>query len=202
MPAGQSAIYYLSGASREALDREPRLELFRKNGVEVLYLYDMADEFVLESLGDYKEKKLVSADNVNPDDLNEIENAADSSDEDEDGDTESPADISAVIGRFKGVLGDRVIDVRVSERLVKSPACMMNKSSVFPKRVMELNAKHSLIKSLATIIAKDPTSDFVDRACEQLFEGCMLLDGYLNDPHTFIERVNQVLDEAASQRST
>ena len=214
MRAGQSAIYYLSGASREALDREPRLELFRKHGVEVLYLYDPADEFVLESLGDYQEKKLVSADNANPDDLAGIEGPDDSSAEDED---EAADDIGAVIDRFKEILGDRVIDVRVSERLVESPACivggdevsghmekmirMMNKSTDFPKRIMELNAKHSLVKSLAKLIGNDPTNDFVERACEQLFEGCMLLDGYLTDPHTFIERVNQVLDEAASQRA-
>ena len=70
MPEKQAAIYYLTGASRDALDRDPRLELFRKNGIEVLYLYDMADEFVLSSLGKYKDKDLISADHVKPEDLN------------------------------------------------------------------------------------------------------------------------------------
>jgi molecular chaperone HtpG len=213
MPSGQSAIYYLSGPSREALDRESRLELFRKNKVEVLYLYDMADEFVLESLGNYQEKKLISADNANPEDLGQIEGGGDLENEKSEEDQEPTADISSVIARFKAVLGDRVIDVKTSERLVNSPACivggdevsghmekmirMMNKSTDFPKRIMELNAKHSLIQSLAKIISDDPSNDFIDKACNQLFEGCMLLDGYLTDPHTFVERMNDVLDDAA-----
>ena len=69
MPEGQSAMYYLTGASREALDRDPRLELFRKQNIEVIYLYDAADEFVLSSLGKYKDHDLVSADHAKPDDL-------------------------------------------------------------------------------------------------------------------------------------
>jgi molecular chaperone HtpG len=216
MPEGQTAIYYLSGASREALGRDSRLELFRQGGVEVLYLYEMADEFVLDSLGDYKEKKLISADNVNPDDLKSIEGAKKDDPKPEEDDNETPTDIGAVVERFKKVLGDRVIDVRVSERLVDSPACivgdeevsghmekmmrMMNNSAEFPKRIMELNPKHTLIKNLATLLKDDAANEFVDRACEQLLEGCMLLDGYLTDPHTFVERVNLVLDETARQR--
>ena len=105
--------------------------------------------------------------------------------------------------------------MRVSERLVDSPAClvgddnqlsghmekmmrMMNQTEEFPKRVMEINAQHSLMQRLAeltSINAKDP---FVETACEHLFEGCMLLDGYLTDPHKLVRRMNQVLNDAAS----
>ena len=60
MKEGQKGIYYLSGPSREALERDPRLELFRKKGAEVLYLYDLADEFVLGSMGKLDERDLVS----------------------------------------------------------------------------------------------------------------------------------------------
>jgi molecular chaperone HtpG len=104
--------------------------------------------------------------------------------------------------------------VRASERLVDSPAClvgednqlsshmekmmrMMNKTDDLPQRVLELNADHSLIKSLAQMIGDDDKASFIETACEQLFEGCMLLDGYLTDPHTLVERMNKVLDEAA-----
>ena len=215
MPEGQAAIYYLSGASREALDRDPRLELFRKNHVEVLYLYDFADEFVLSSLGKYREKKLISADHVKPDDLS-IGSDRDSEkvSETEQTDEDSKPDVQPVIDRFKQILGERVIDVRASERLVDSPACLvgddsqlsghmekmmrlMNKSEDLPKRVLEINPVHSLIKSLSQLIGHDANDLFVATACEQLFEGCMLLDGYLTDPHTLVERMNKVLDEAA-----
>jgi len=216
MPEGQSAIYYLSGPSREALDRDPRLELFRKNKIEVLYLYDPADEFVLGALGDYKEKKLVSADQAKAEDL-QLDKESDEeeqSDESDESKKDEQPDIQPVIDRFKEILGERVIDVRTSERLVDSPAClvgddsqlsshmekmmrMMNKADDLPKRVLELNPNHSLIKSLAQMIGDDGKASFVETACEQLFEGCMLLDGYLTDPHTLVERMNQVLDQAA-----
>ena len=216
MPEGQKAIYYLSGASREALNRDARLELFRKNKVEVLYLYDAADEFVLSSLGKYKELDLVSADHARPEDLKFGESSADDKDDSKD-DAEASSDAQLVIVRFKDILGDRVSDVRMSERLVDSPAClvgddnqlsshmekmmrMMNKTDEMPKRVLEINAGHPLIQRLATMLEKDAKAPFVETACEHLFEGCMLLDGYLTDPHKLVDRMNQVLADAASRQ--
>ncbi len=215
MPEGQAAIYYLSGASREALDRDPRLELFRKNEIEVLYLYELADEFVLGSLGDYDGKRLISADHVKPEDLN-LRKDQDSGEagETQEAADESKPDVQPVIDRFKQILGERVIDVRASERLVNSPACLVgddnqlsghmekmmrlwNKSDDLPKRVLEINPHHGLIKSVAGMISRDANDPFIETACEQLWEGCMLLDGYLTDPHTLVERMNKVLEEAA-----
>ena len=218
MPEQQTGIYYLSGASREALDRDPRLELFRKNQVEVLYLYELADEFVLSTVGEYKEKKLISADQVKPEDLKSVsgESETEASDESSESDKEdSPPDIHKVIDRFKEILGDRVTDVRTSERLVDSPACLvgdddqlsghmekmmriMNKSADLPKRVLELNPRHSLIENLNRLVSGSEKEDFVRAACEQLFEGCLLLDGYLSDPHQLVERMNHLLDEASA----
>lgn len=220
MPEAQAAIYYLTGPSREALDRDPRLELFRKHDIEVLYLYDMADEFVLSSLGKYKEKELLSADHVKPEDL-QLGDAKPDKDADQDRDTAKAADrdVQPVIDRFKEILGDRIIDVRVSERLVDSPAClvgddnqlsghmermmrMMNKTEELPKRVLEINAGHSLIQQLAKLTSQDPQNAFVETACEHLFEGCMLLDGYLTDPHKLVGRMNDVLNDAAATQGT
>lgn len=218
MPEGQVAIYYLSGPSREALDRDPRLELFRKNKIEVLYLYDLADEFVLSALGDYKEKKLVSADQVKAEDLQlDKQKASDEekADESDKSKEDEQPDIRPVIDRFKEILGERVVDVKASARLVDSPAClvgedsqlsshmekmmrMMNKADDLPKRILELNPNHPLIKNLSRMAGENDKASFVETACEQLFEGCMLLDGYLTDPHTLVERMNKVLDQAAS----
>lgn len=215
MPAEQKDIYYLSGPSRAALLRDPRLELFRKRGIEVLYLQDMADEFVIGSAGDYEGKHLVSADQVKAEDLKGIgkDDAADKPE-----DSANKADIGVLIARFKEILGTRVTDVRTSERLVDSPAClvsdsqqpsghidklmrMMNKSTDLPQRVMELNPSHPLIKNLAEITAKNSQDPFLERAAEQLFEGSMLVDGYLTDPHKLVERMNQILEDAAKAKS-
>lgn len=215
MPVGQKAIYYLTGPSRDALDRDPRLELFRKNKIEVLYLYDAADEFVLSSLRKYKEKDLVSAEHAKPEDLKFAESNTEDSEESTKPET-TDADVQPVIDRFKEILGERVLDVRVSERLVDSPAClvgddnqlsshmekmmrMMNKNEELPKRVMEINASHDLIQRLANLVSNEQKKDFVETACEHLFEGCMLLDGYLTDPHRLVGRMNEVLTEAANR---
>ena len=96
----QKAIYYLSGPSRESLDRDPRLELFRKRGVEVLYLYDAADEFVLSSLGKYKDHDLVSADRVKPEDLKGAAEQDESDDAKKDDDSNADQrDVQIVVDR-------------------------------------------------------------------------------------------------------
>jgi molecular chaperone HtpG len=215
MSGEQKAIYYLSGASRAALLRDPRLELFRKRGIEVLYLWDMADEFVLANLGKYADKPLVSADQVKPDDLKNVGSRPDAEKPEVAG---KEAAIGLLVARFKELLGDKVTDVRSSERLVDSPACLvsdddqmsghfekmmriMNKTTDLPKRVLELNPSHSLIRHLSELADKDLRDPFIDRACEQLFEGCMLVDGYLTDPHQLVERMNTILTEAAELKS-
>ncbi|MCA9178236.1 MAG: hypothetical protein KDB14_27415, partial [Planctomycetales bacterium] len=215
MPEGQKAIYFLTGPTREALQRDPRLELFRKHRLEVLYLYEAADEFVLSTLAKYNDVDLVSADQAKAEDLKLGAESEEDQQEDEEQSAASES-IQTVIDRFKQLLGERVIDVRASGRLVDSPAClvgddsqmsghmermmrMMNRSEDLPKRVLELNPRHALIKELAGLLAANPQHPFVDTACEHLFEGCMLLDGYLTDPHKLVERMNAVLTEAAKR---
>ncbi|MEM7232408.1 MAG: molecular chaperone HtpG [Planctomycetota bacterium] len=217
MAEGQKDIYYLSGASREALERDPRLELFRKKGLAVLYLHEMADEFVLGGLDNYKDHKLVSADQVQPSDLQDLGDGAEEDKESDKDDSTPTAEVGPLLERFKEILGDRVIDVRESERLVDSPACLVgddsgmsghmdkvmrliNKDAQLPKRVLEVNPKHGLIRDLAALVEKDAKDAFVERACEQLFEGSMLVDGYLTDPHELVRRMGEVLEEAAALR--
>jgi molecular chaperone HtpG len=215
MPVGQPAIYYLSGASREALLRDPRLELFRKKKIEVLYLTEVADEFVLGNLGKCQDRPLLSADQVKPDDLKNLGQK----DKTEEAKPEVPElDIAPVIVRFKEILGDRVVDVRPSDRLVDSPAClvgddaqqsghidkimrMMQKNTDLPRRVLELNPRHRLVQNLARLAQRDAHDPFLERACEQLFEGSMLVDGYLADPHRLVERMNAILEDAASTKA-
>ncbi len=219
MPEGQKAIYYLSGPSRDALVRDPRLEIFRKRGVEVLYLSDLADEFVLGNLGRFEEKELVSADQVKPEDLKELGGDGESPSTDEGDDTSVSADspdVTKLIDRFKSILGERVEDIRTSERLVDSPACLvgdqvsghmdkmlrlMNKDVTLPKKTLELNPKHALIRSLERLVERDEEPQFVERVCEQIFEGAMLADGYLTDPHELVRRMHTLMEDAATQKA-
>ena len=211
MGEDRDTIYYLTGASRDALAQDPRLELFRKNDIEVLYLYEPADEFVLSGVGEFEGKKLASADQAKPEEL-----GGGSATTPEEGD-EPASDIGALIDRVKALLGDRVTDVRASERLVDSPAClvsddgmsshmdrmmrMMNKDAEIPKRTLELNPSHPLIRDLRALVEKDADDPFVGLATEQMFEGALLADGYLADPHRLVARMNEVLTEAARSKA-
>lgn len=216
MPTSQNAIYFLSGPSRESLSRDSRLEMFRKRKIEVLYLTDLADEFVLGNLGDFLGKKLISADQVQPGDLKgvgeepaEEPTSADASDRD---------DVQPLLARCKEILGDQVLEVRASARLVDSPACLvgddqqpsghveklmrrLNKNSEAPARIFELNPKHPLVRNLAGLVKANPQDAFVERALRQLFEGTLLVDGYLTDPHLLVERMVATLSDAAQAKS-
>ncbi len=213
MPEKQDAIYYLTGNSRAALERDPRLELFRSKGIEVLYLYDVADEFVLGSVGRYEEKELKSAEHVSPEELREVQAAADGQKSEDAPEPAPEADTSKLIARFKEILGEKVKEVRKSDRLVDSPACLVsddvsghmekvfrliNKDESLPVRTLEINARHPLIAHLQTLVSRDAEDPFVTQACEQLFEGAMLMDGYLSDPHELVERMHAILSEAAA----
>jgi molecular chaperone HtpG len=215
MSEDQKAIYYLTGATREALERDPRLELFRKKQIEVIYLIEAADEFVLASLGLYQEKPLQSADQVKPEDLKEVgDGEAGETDADQSDTRPSDEKLEGVLTLFKETLGDRITDAVLSERLVDSPACLVNedgmsghmdrimrlmhKEADLPKRKLEINPNHALIRHLSELVGSGDESDFIGRACEQVFEGAMLIDGYLTDPHKLVERMQGILTEAAS----
>ncbi|HEY1064704.1 MAG TPA: hypothetical protein VGE52_01280, partial [Pirellulales bacterium] len=76
-----------------------------------------------------------------------------------------------------------------------------NKDASVPKRVLELNPRHPLVKNLTSLVAADRNDVFVTRAAEQLFEGALLLDGYLDDPHALVERMNEILADAAAAKT-
>ncbi|MFN0060245.1 MAG: molecular chaperone HtpG [Planctomycetota bacterium] len=220
MPEAQRAIYYLSGPSRDALARDPRLEILRRKGIEVLYLYEVADEIVLGGVGRYREKPLVSADQVKVADLIDVPDQARPGEQQADDravtETERTA-LAPLVARAKELLGERVLDVRLSDRLVDSPVClvtgdgqsshmdrlmrMMNKEGGAPKRVLELNPRHSLVQELTRLHERNAADPFVGLAIEQLFESAMLTDGYLADPHRLVARMNDILTEAAKART-
>ncbi len=215
MPENQKAIYYLTGASRDGLQRDPRLELFRKKDIEVIYLTDVADEFVLASFGTFEEKPLMSADQVKADDLADIGGAQESeTDQAEEKSNADDQQLELVINAFKEKLGERITDVTVSKRLVDSPACLVNEDGMsghmdrmmrsihkdgdLPKRKLEINPSHPLICHLADLIKIEAADGFITNACEQIFESAMLIDGYLTDPHRLVERMQEILTDAAS----
>lgn len=215
MKEGQEAVYYLTGPDRAALDASPHLEMFRENGIEVLYLYDPVDDFVLAHLREFEKKQLKSADQVSPDEIKKAAGPDTKQDEEEKADTLAfKSDLDALIKRFRDILGDRVLDVKESARLATSPCIlvtpeggpsiqlqkvmsMMDKNFHMTKRVLEINKDNALIRNLADINRESPESPLIPECCEQLFENAMLMEGIMPDPAKMVPRIQKIMEEAS-----
>ncbi|MEI7811742.1 MAG: molecular chaperone HtpG [Ignavibacteria bacterium] len=214
----QKEIYYLSGASREAVIAAPHLEIFRNKGLEVLFLYDPIDEFVMDSLRTYKEYTLKAVEQVDMKSLDKFEDVIKKEKTAEPLDKESEEQFDGLLKRIKEILGDRVTEVKVSERLSDSPSClsnpnegmtsqmqkimhMVNKDLSIPKKVFEVNKDNKLIRNLLKIYISDPKDVYIDQAVEQLFESSLLLEGYLNDPHKLVSRIKDLLEKSSEWHS-
>lgn len=202
MRPDQTDIFYVSGDNRIAVDRNPNLEYFKKHDIEVLYLTDPVDLFTIPYIFDYQGSQLKSIDKA---DL-KIEKT-ETTDKMEDDNTEK------LISVFKEVLSEQVEDVRVSDRLVESPATlvvgsqgldpqmekmmkMMEKEFNASKRILEINTSHKLIKNLYSILSSDKDSLLLRNCILQIFEGALLLEGYLKSPVDFQKRMLEIMLEA------
>jgi molecular chaperone HtpG len=209
----QKEIYYVFGASREAVALNPHMEIFRAKGLEVLYLFDHLDEFAMEALRKYKDFEFKSVEHVEPATLEKFE-TLDAPKEAEPLGEEDKAAFAAFLDRIKIILGDRVTEVRVSGRLSESPCCLVNpndgmtssmqkilqivsKDTSIPRKVFEVNRDHVLIRNLFAIYKANSADDFMGAAVEQLFESALLLEGYLKDPHEMVSRMQDILNKSS-----
>ncbi len=211
---GQKSIYYLSGPSRAALDLNPHLEIFRSKGLEVLYLYDPVDEFIMDSVRAYKDLPLKSAELAEASELEAFEDTA-AKPETPELTKDEEGSFDDFLKKMKEILGDRVTDVRLSTRLTQSPSCLVSpddhltsgmqkimrlvaKDTSIPKKTLEINRDHGLIRNLLAIYRRDAADPFIGKAVEQLYDSALLLDGYLADPHQMVARINDLLADASA----
>jgi len=212
----QKEIYYAMGTNREAIDLNPHLEIFKAKGLEVLYLYDPVDEFVVTSIRKYKEYDFKSVDSV---DLKSLQKFDDVSEKQSDMEALSKDDekhFDSLLDKMKKILGDRVKEVRESKRLKDSPSCLVNADDTIsstmrkilkmsnaeislPNRevILEINKDHKLIRNLLEIFKRNSDDQFIADTTEQLYESALLLEGSLDDPHKLVNRLNKMLAEAS-----
>jgi molecular chaperone HtpG len=170
MPEGQKEIYYLVAESLENAKNSPQLEAFRKRGIDVLFLVDPVDEWIVDALYDYDGTKLRAIDKGEIELGTEEEQKAEKKELEEAG-----KEYKALIDYIKDKLKDDVKDVRLSPRLTDSACCLvaeegaMNPTMIrmmkamgqdVPKqlRTLELNPKHPILTRLADEL-KSPTRD-------------------------------------------
>lgn len=207
MKEGQKAIYAVSADSASAARSSPHLEIFRKHGIEVLLLSDRVDEWLLSHLDAFDGTPIRSIAKGDLD-LGGITGKNDSTIEE--ADEEARTDLGDLADRIRAVLGDRVQDVRASQRLVESPACivlgehemalylqeLLKQAGQAPfgnKPVLEINPEHPLVTRL-----RGETGETFDDLALLLFEQALLTEGgQLTDPAAFVTRVNRMLLQVA-----
>ena len=166
----------------------------------------------MESLNKYKDFDLVSVEKV---DLNKLESYADQEEKKESKklSSEDVKLLEKLLRRMKDILGEKVTDVVESKRLTTSPSCLVtpdgtmtsgmqkimqliNKDMSVPKRIMEINKDHPLVRNLLTIYKKDVNDPHITRVTEQLYESSLLLEGYLTDAHIMVNRIEGLLEKS------
>jgi molecular chaperone HtpG len=209
----QKEIYYVFGTSREAIALNPHMEIFKAKGIEVLYLFDHLDEFAMESIRKYKEFDIQSVEHVDPKTLDKFQ-SAEATQQVEPLSEEDQRLFTAFLDRIKEILGDRVTEVRISERLSESPCCLVNpddgltssmhkilqivsKDTAIPKKIFEVNKNHILLRNLLAIYKVNSQDDYLGSVVEQLFESSLLLEGYLKDPHEMVGRIQGLLNKSS-----
>ena len=206
MQSEQEKIYYITADNYAAAKNSPHLEIFRDKGIEVLLLSDRVDEWLMSHLTEYQEKSFSSVAK------GELDLGKIAGEEDKKEQQKKEKEAKDLINRIKKVLENTVEDVRVSHRLTTSPACIVlseHEMALYmqhlmrqaghdmptTKPVLEINPSHALVKRMESEHTEDRFADWA----KILFDQAILAEGgQLEDPASFVNRLNQMINEIAS----
>lgn len=212
MKPGQEKIYYILGDDESSVSRSPHLDYFQTHCYEVLTLTDPVDSFMLLGLREYKE---FSLQNVADSDL-QLPDLTDEDDEEEKKEQSEPLsedDINKLINKFQEVLGDKVSEVRITDRLTNSVARLvdakgslgqemqrvyrlMDKDYQIPKKILEINPGHPILQHICDL---SEANELVKTVIEQIFESALLIEGIHPDPASMIPRIQKLMESALHQ---
>jgi molecular chaperone HtpG len=199
---GQDKVYYLTSDSYAAAKNSPHLEVFRKQGVEVLLMCDRVDEWAMQYLREFGGKQLVSVAK------GDLDLSGLSTEEEKKQAEQAREESKDVVERIRKALGDRVQDVRVTTRLTDSPACIVlseHEMALHMQRLMkqaghevpigrpvlEINPRHALFGKMRT----QSDAEFENWALLLLEQAILAEGGQLEDPAGFVKRVNSLLTQ-------
>ena len=199
---GQDKIYYLVGPSKAQLENSPYVEAFKARGIEVIYFTDPVDEYVVESLGEYEGKKLVSISHAGV----ELE------DKEEEGEALSAEATEKLCSFLKDQLGEKVTNVSAGKRLVDSPVIALvpaDGMTAQMRRMMkamdenfkdevkvelEINPRHPLVKKLSETQEKNP--ELAGLVASQMLDNALIAAGLLDDARDLVKRMNALMEKA------
>lgn len=219
MAEDQKYIWYIAGPNENALRGSPHIEGVRAKGQDVLLMSDPVDEWVLQSLAEYKGKSFRS---VTQGELDEPDHKLDDEDQDDEDkpdkpDEREPSPIDPLINTAKVVLGSRVRDVRASKRLTESPSCLVDAAGGLSRnmerilrmaqpgspitaspRILELNPEHPFVKAANALGEKNPQDPRLPEWVEILHDLAALAEGSVPDPAGTARRFQKVLNQVAA----
>ena len=203
MQEGQKGIYYITGGTEATLRTSPLLEIYRRKDIEVLILSDDFDEIVFGAVDKFQDVELKA--------VNRASTGDDLKDESDSSAKEKTEELKPLLEKIKGVLGDKVKDVKASARLADSPSCIVSDEDEpsmqmqqilkamgqtglpSAKPTLEINPDHEIVKKLQA--ATDDA--LITDASWLLLEQAMLIEGLpVENPGVFVQRLNRVLTRA------
>ncbi len=205
MKEEQKDIFYILGNDREFIEKSPQMEVFKSRDIEVIYVYEPIDDFVMNNVREYDSKSIISIDSTDVD-----------LDTDEKKKSHLKKEKTEELCKWlKDTLGEKVEEIGVSKRLVDSPVVALNADKLMTnsmKRLMkamnkdagdnnkvklEINTSHKLIKQLDELREKD--EGLAKLVAEQLFDNSLLAAGFIEDPQNMVGRINDILEHVSAK---
>jgi len=209
MKENQSSIYYITGDSKAKLESSPFLEEAKRRDMEVLYMVDPIDEYVMQQVKDFEDKKFVC--------LTKEGLKFEKTEEEKKQEEEEKAEYEKLTKEMKEILGDKVEKVTLTERLATSPCILVTSefgwsahmeqimknqalrdnqmsSYMVSKKTMEINPQHPIVKELKRKVAADQNDKTVKDLVFLLFDTSLLSSGFaLEDPSGYAERIHRMI---------
>nr|P12861.1 RecName: Full=Heat shock protein 83 [Trypanosoma brucei brucei]CAA32377.1 unnamed protein product [Trypanosoma brucei] len=209
MKEGQKCIYYVTGDSKKKLETSPFIEQARRRGMEVLFMTDPIDEYVMQQVKDFEDKKFacLTKEGVHFEETEEEKKQRE----------EEKASYERLCKAMKEVLGDKVEKVVVSDRLATSPCILVTSefgwsahmeqimrnqalrdssmsAYMMRKKTMEINTTHAIVKELKRRVEADENDKAAKDLIFLLFDTSLLTSGFtLDDPTAYADRIHRMI---------